>query len=133
MARLRLILQLAVGAVATIALVAFLEAGADRSVFSRGRVSTGHLGIACGQCHREPSYSSRDDACGGCHREELTGPAPKLARTRCVACHWEHRGDRPVPRERLEAVCLGCHGTAEVTEDGTEAAALLEFHPRHRR
>jgi predicted CXXCH cytochrome family protein len=131
MARLRLILQLAVGVTATLVLVSFLEVGADRSVFSRGRLSRGHRETACARCHTGAGFSD-DDACVRCHREDRTAPAREFVRTRCVECHREHRAGRPMPRERMRAICLRCHGTAEVTAGGTRSGPLLEFHPGHR-
>lgn len=131
MAGLRLIRQLAVGGVATLVLVLLLEVGAGRSVFSRGRLSPGHERTACARCHTKAGFS-RDDACVRCHREDRTAPARAFVRIRCVACHWEHRAGRAMPRERLRAVCLRCHGTAEVTADATTHGDLLEFHPGHR-
>ncbi len=131
MAGLRLIRQLAVGVVATLVLVVLLEVGPDRSVFSRGRLSREHQRTACARCHTREGFS-RDDACVRCHREDRTAPARAFVRIRCIACHWEHRAGRSMPRERLRAVCLRCHGTAEVTADATRTGALLEFHPGHR-
>lgn len=131
MAGLPLIRQLALGVAATLALVALLELGPGRSVFSRGRLSPGHDDLACARCHAATG-AARDRACVRCHREDRTGPARDFAQTRCAACHREHRAGRPLPRERLRAVCLRCHGTAEVTQGGAATGALLEFHPEHR-
>jgi predicted CXXCH cytochrome family protein len=131
MVGLRLIRQLALGVAATLVLVALLEVGADRSVFSRGRLSHGHRKTACARCHTGAGFS-RDDACLRCHREDRTAPAREFVSTRCVACHLEHRGGRRLPREQLRAVCLRCHGTAEVTVDQTVRGPLLKFHPGHR-
>lgn len=132
MDRLRLIRQLAIGAALALALVASLEVGADRSVFARGRLSAGHRDTACGRCHQGGSPRSRDHTCVSCHRAYRVGPARELGGTRCFVCHVEHRGGRPLPEARQRALCLGCHGTAEVSSDGSTSGALLEFHPLHR-
>jgi len=92
----------------------------------------------CMRCH-DPHYQTRKDAagrqydpkqpawnpCGACHEARQALPSLSAGDAACMTCHQTAAADSPKETERINALCLHCHGSG-----GTRAQSVTaEFVP----
>lgn len=80
--------------------------------------------IRCHKPHRQPYLGEnrigkfkpgipRKDQCGACHETRDKLPALSAEDEACMACHRAVDPEKPAGREKIQALCFGCHAKGE--------------------
>ena len=125
-------------------------------LWSTGHLSQAHAALQknCSACHVRPFEAVRDSACAGCHTGvhdhadpfRLARARPALTRWgafrlsikqalnlppgRCVDCHGEHEGERPMTMTP-QRFCADCHGGLHARLPDTKIADAGDFERAH--
>ncbi len=110
-----------------------------------GEFSDSHRFFAanCATCHEGAFSRVADAACLSCHRNlgghvepgvKVSAAGGRIAATRCIDCHSEHRG-QPGVIFRQASLCLDCHRDLDKTAPDAGVAAVTGYpdgHPQFR-
>jgi predicted CXXCH cytochrome family protein len=125
-------------------------------IWSSGSLSAGHSALKdnCTACHVKPFEAVRDASCKSCHTAvhdhadpfRLARAQPDLSRWRrielafkerfgippgrCVECHTEHEGARPMP-VTAQRFCSDCHSDLKAKLPDTRIADAGDFGRSH--
>src|SRR5262249_41876923 len=129
--RAKLVLSIAVPAVAAGVIVAYAVSG-DHRIYNSGPVATAHamFGASCANCHGAAAKDGAkpgvaffqpvsDKACIVCHDGPVHHERQAVTPT-CASCHFEHKG-RARLVELTDAQCIQCHERLK-TKDGRAPA-----------
>lgn len=103
--------HIVMGLVLTVALLALLKLGPQKSIVSTGTLSKGHADLGCNDCHTPFRSFSTNASCtnSDCHPDQVMTPKERFGSVSCVSCHKEHLGASADLKKVGNDKCRRCH------------------------